>query len=120
MTAVFAVVAGIAAIFAAVKSEITLRALVDSLPPQFQGYQESRFALNAYALEPSTPLPLQADYMKSLWAGCAAMLCVALSFFAAGNLPFGGFVLIGFVFALVSTFRSWRKYRENCDRVETQ
>ena len=120
MTAVFAVMAGIAAIFAGVKSEITRRALIDSLPPQFQGYDELRYAVDVYALEPSTPLPLQADYMKSLWAGCAMLLCGALSFFAAGNLPFGGFVLIIFVFALVLTVRSWRKYRENCERAEGQ
>jgi hypothetical protein len=120
MVAVFGVMAAIAVIFAGVKSEITRRALIDSLPPQFQGYDESRYAVDVYALEPSTPLPLQADYMKSLWGGCAAFLCVAFSFFAAGNLPFGGFVLICFVFAVASTFRSWRKYRENCERAERQ
>ncbi len=110
--------AAIATIFAGVKSEITRRALIDSLPPQFQGYDESRYAVDVYALEPSTPLLLQADHMKSLWSGCAALLCAAFSFFAAGNLPFGGFVLVGFAFALVSTIRSWRKYRENCERAE--
>jgi hypothetical protein len=120
MTAVFGVMAAIATIFAGVKSEIARRALIDSLPPQFQGYDESRYAMDVYALEPSTPLPLQVDYMKSLWGGCAALLCGALCFFAAGNLPFSGFVLIGFVFGLVSTIKSWRKYRENCDRSEAQ
>jgi hypothetical protein len=120
MTAVFIVMAGIATIFAGIKYEITRRALIDSLPPQFQGYSESRYAVGVYALEPSTPLPLQAEHMKSLLGGCAALLCAALGFFAAGNLPFGGLVLIGFVFAVVSTFRSWRKYRENCRRSEAQ
>jgi len=77
--------AAIAAIFSAVKFEITRRALIDSLPSQFQGHIESRCALSVYALERSTPLPLQTEYMKSLWGGCAAFLCVAFSFFCGGQ-----------------------------------
>jgi hypothetical protein len=120
VAAVFFVMAAIATIFSAVKYEITRRALIDSLPPQFQGYGESRYAVDVYALEPSTPLPLQAEHMKSLWGGCAALLCAAFGFFAAGNLPFGGLVLIGFAIAVVSTIRSLRRYRENCKRAEGQ
>jgi hypothetical protein len=120
MTAVFAVMAAIAVIFSGIKYEITRRALINSLPPQFQGYGESRYAVDVYALEPSTPLPLQAEHMKALWGGCAALLCAALSFLAAGNPPFGGLVLIGFVIAVVSTIRSLRRYRENCKRAEGQ
>ena len=120
MTAVFVVMAAIAAIFSGVKYEITRRALIASLPPQFQGYGESRYAVDVYALDPSAPLPLQAEHMKSLWGGCAALLCAALSFFAADNVPIGGLVLIGFVIQLVWSIRSWRKYQENCRRAESE
>ncbi|GKQ52856.1 hypothetical protein [Bradyrhizobium sp. Ce-3] len=74
MSVVFFAVAAIVAIWSAVKSEVIRRELVDAFLPQFQDYDMSRYALHTYAFAPSTPLSLQAEYMKMLCGGCAAAL----------------------------------------------
>ncbi|VIO77366.1 hypothetical protein CI41S_56210 [Bradyrhizobium ivorense] len=75
----------------------------------------SRYALHTYALASSTPLSLQAEYMKTLYAGCVAALSGALAFFAAENQVFGCLVLIGFLWGAYQTFKSWKIYRTNCE-----
>ncbi|WP_375775793.1 hypothetical protein ACE103_28645 [Bradyrhizobium sp. ma5] len=114
MSVAFFAVAAIVAIWSAVKSEVIRRELVDAFPPQFQDFDMSRYALHTYALAPSTSLPLQAEYMKTMYGGCAAALSGSLGFFAAGNVAFGCFVLIGFSWAAYQTFKSWKTYRTNC------
>ena len=120
MAAVFFVMGGMAMIWSAVRSQVVYRSIVDSFPPQFQDDYTSRYAFSVYALAPSTPLPLQAEYMKALWAGCACMLCVALGCFALPNVVWGCFILAGFFWAVFSTFKSWKTYRENCNRAVSQ
>src|SRR3954451_17140104 len=116
MPAVFGVVCFIAMIWSAVKYQIVSNRVVELMPPQFQDDLTSRYALAVYALYPSTPLPLQAEYVKSLGGGCIAMLffflCLASSGQALGSwLALGGFVMIA-----ISTFQSWKTYRTNCNR----
>lgn len=82
MAAVFIVGCGMAMIWSVVKYLIVYRALVDSIPPQLC----PRYAVPVYALSPSTPLPLQAEYVKSAWGGCVAFLCVSLCFFSLQEL----------------------------------
>jgi hypothetical protein len=57
--------------------------------PSPSGSPSSRYAFSVYALAHSTPLPLQAEYMKSLGCGSACLFCVSLGFFISGNIPFG-------------------------------
>ena len=78
MAAVFVVGAVMAMIWSAAKYLIVYRALVDSLPPQLP----SRYTFPVYALSASTPLPLQAEYVKSLWGGSVGFFCVSLCFFS--------------------------------------
>lgn len=116
MAAVFFVAGAIALIWSAVRYEIVYRSLVDSFPAQFQDDLTSRYAFPVLALSPSTPLPLQADYMKALWGSCVGCLCISLGFFAFGNVPFGCLLLLGFIWAVFSTMKSWKTYKENCNR----
>jgi hypothetical protein len=89
--------------------------LIDSFPPELKDELTAKFALHTIALSPSTPLSLQAEYVKSLAAGCVAMFCFSLALFCAGKvdgwLALGGFVLVAF-----STVKSWKTYRHNCNR----
>ena len=120
MSAVFFVITAIASIWSAVKTEVIHRELVDSFPPQFQDDLMSRYALHTYALASSTPLSQQAEYMKTLYGGCAAALSGSLGFFAAGNPVFGCLVLIGFFWASYQTFKSRKIYQANCALADGQ
>ena len=120
MAAVFFVMGGMAMIWSGVRSEVVYRSIVDSFPPQFQDAYTSRYAFPVYALAPSTPLPLQVEYMKALGAGCVCMLCVAQGFFALPNVPFGCLILVGFLWSIFSTIKSWKIYKENCNRAVNQ
>ena len=51
--------------------------------------------------------------------GCVCMLCVALGFFALPNVVWGCFVLVGFFWAVFSTVKSWKTYKDNCNRDRT-
>jgi len=116
MHAVFFVLAGVITLWSAVKSHVVYRSIVDSFPPQFQDDLSSRYAFPVLVLSPSTPLELQAEYMKSLLGGCAVFPCVSLGFFAARNVVFGCFMFIAFIWSVFSTIRSWKTYKENCER----
>lgn len=116
MAPLFFSVGAIALIWSGVRSEVLSRKLVDSFPPQFQDDLSSRYAFSVFALSPSTPLELQAEYMKCQCAGCAGFLCISLGFFFAQNIPAGGLVLLGFMLGVFWTFRSWKTYQENCNR----
>ena len=110
----------IAAIWSAVRSQVNYRQVIDSFAPQFQDDLTSRYAFPVHALSPSTPLPLQAEYMKVLHSGCVSVLCISLGLFCLGNVVLGCFFLLGFALAAFSTFKSWKTYRANCDRPKEQ
>jgi hypothetical protein len=103
------------AIWSAVIYQTVYRALINSFPPQFQDPLNSRYAFPVFALSPSTPLSLQADYMKSLAGGCFAMLGFSLSCFSFQRVDGGCLALLGFFAAVVSTIKSWKAYKENCN-----
>jgi hypothetical protein len=84
MAELFAVATVIAFVCSAVLAQSVYRALVSSFPLQFQDDLYSRYYFPEAALSPSTPLPLQADYVKSLAAGCLGMFCFSLACFSAG------------------------------------
>ncbi len=96
MAAVFFVIAAIAGILSAVRYQIVHHSLVDSFPLQFQDDLTSRYAFPVLVLSPSTPLSLQADYMRASWGSCVCCLSVSLGFFFLQNIAFGCFVLVGF------------------------
>jgi hypothetical protein len=117
MVALFIVGAGIALLWSAIRYQFVYRSLIDSFPPQFQDDPTSRYAFPVFALSPSTPLPLQAEYVKALWGGCVAFLCVSLCFFSIGELIVGCLGLVVFFASVVSAIRAWKTYKENCNRV---
>ena len=90
--------------------------VLDRVPPQLQDDLNSRYAIPIYALEPSTPLTVQAEYMKSLIGGSVAMVCFALACFFAGQMPGALLASLGAIVVVVSTVKSWKTYRKNCDR----
>jgi hypothetical protein len=120
MAPLFFAIGVITAIWSAVRSQVIYRQLIDSFAPQFQDELTSRYAFHVYALSPSTPLPLQAEYMKVLYCGCVCPLCISLGLFSLGNVVLGCFILLGFVLAAFSTFKSWKTYRANCVRPKEQ
>jgi TRAP-type C4-dicarboxylate transport system permease small subunit len=120
MAAVFAVGCGIAMIWSAVKYQIVYRSVIDSFPPQFQELPTSRYAFPVLALSHSTPLPLQAEYVKSLWSACVGFLCLSLCFFSLPQPIIGCVCLVVFLASTFSTIKSWKTYKENCDRAMTR
>ena len=120
MNAVFFVAGAIAMIWSAVKYEVVYRSIVDSFPPQFQDDLTSRYAFPVLVLGSSTPLPLQDEYVKSLCGSCVFFFCISLGFFFSGNAVFGGFTLFVFSWGVFHTIKSWKTYRENCDRSDGQ
>jgi hypothetical protein len=116
MAAVFGVICALAFIYAAVTFQMVYHATIDSLPPQFQGGEISRYAFPEYALRPSTPLELQTEYMKALAAGCLGMPCFSLACFTGGQPAGGWLALAGSLATAASTFKAWRTYKENCNR----
>ena len=120
MTALFVVGCGIATIWSLVRSQIVYNSIIDSFPPQFQDPLTSRYAFHVLALSPPTPLELQAEYVKSLWGGCVAFLCISLCFFSLQQLIIGCLGLVVFFASVFSTIKSWKTYKENCNRAVAQ
>ena len=112
MAAVFGIGCGIALIWSAVRSQIVYNSLLDSFPPQFQDPLTSRYAFSVLVLTPSTPLPLQAEYVKSLWGGCVAFLCLALCFFSLNQLIVGCVGLLVFFASVAYALKSRKTYKK--------
>jgi hypothetical protein len=110
MGPIFAIAGVIAFVWAAVKYEVTARTLHDAFPPQFQDALMSRYAFPVYALHHSTPLTLQADYVKASAGGAVAMLCFSLSCFSFGRPDGGVLALFGFGAGAVFVFKSFKTY----------
>jgi hypothetical protein len=103
-------------IWSAVKYFEIQSVVLDTLPLHLRDGLNSRYAIPIYALEPSTPLPVQAEYMKSLAGGCVAMPCFALACFFAGQMLGALLGTLAATVVLISTVKSWMTYRENCRR----
>jgi hypothetical protein len=119
VTTVLAMACGIAFLWSAFLYQAVYYALINSFPLEFQDPLNSRYAFPEFALSPSTPLALQAKYMKSLAGGCVAMLCFSLSFFSFGQVIGGWLGLGGFLLVATSTLKSWKIYKANCNRLMT-
>jgi Ca2+/Na+ antiporter len=118
--AVFIFAGLLAAVWSIVKYQIVYNSLVETFPPQFQDPLTSRYAFPVLALSPSTPLSLQGDYVKSLQGFCVLFLCMSLSFFAFQQTIIGCLFLVVFVVTVFSMVKSWKTYKENCNRAAAQ
>ena len=116
MAAVFVVGAFIAAIWSIVIYQNVYNSVIEFFPPQFQDPLTSRYAFPVLALGPSTPLSLQADYVKSLSGFCVVFLCISLSFFSIQQVVIGCLWLGVFFVSVFSTIKSWKTYKENSNR----
>jgi hypothetical protein len=119
MAAVFGVMCAVAMSWAVVKYFAIRSALLEKLPLQFQDDLSSRHAIPIYALEPSTPLAVQADYVTLLAVGSVAMICFALACWLAGQMAGALLAALGSVAIIASTIKSWWTYRDNRIRRST-
>ncbi|WP_024514562.1 hypothetical protein [Bradyrhizobium sp. Tv2a-2] len=120
MAAVFFVIGAIALIWSAAKYQIIYHSIVDSFPPQFRDDLSSRYAFPVLVLSPATPLPLQAEYVKSMWGFCVFFLCMSLGSFASRNAVFGSLFLLVFAGAVFKAIKSRKTLQENCNRADNR
>ena len=119
MIVIFAIGALIAAIWSIVIYQNVYNSVIEFFPPQFQDPFTSRYAFPVLALSPSTPLSLQADYVKSLCGFCVLFLCISFIFFSIQQVVIGCLCLSVFFVSVFSTVKSWKTYKANCNRAET-
>jgi hypothetical protein len=112
----FGAICALAAIWSALKYFEVQSVVSDTLPLQFRDGLNSRYAIPIYALEPSTPLAVQAEYVKSLAGGSVALTCFALACLFAGQMPGVLLASMGAVAVTISAIKSWKTYRQNCGR----
>ncbi|MDH6262979.1 hypothetical protein [Bradyrhizobium sp. BR13661] len=116
MAVFFGVLCALAVTWSIVKYFGVQSVVSDTLPLQFRDGLNSRYAIPIYALEPSTPLAVQAEYMKSLAGGCVAVPSFALACFFAGQMQAALLGTLGATVVVISTVKSWMTYRDNCRR----
>jgi len=116
MATVLFVLGGFLLFVCAIRTQFVYRAIIDTLPPQFQDDWTSRYAFSVYALEPTTPLEVQAGWVKAMGLCCPACLSLALGFFALGNAVFGCFALLVFIVAVHHALKGRKAYKSNLDR----
>lgn len=112
MAVLFGVGAAMAFIWGGAKYQMVYISVIDSLPPQLS----SRYAFPAYALSPSTPLALQAEYVKSLWGMSVGFLCVSLCFFSLQEIGAGCAAFAVFCWSVVYSVKAKKSYAENCNQ----
>lgn len=123
MVALFTVLAGIGLIWSAVTYMRVFNAAREHLPPQFQDYENARYALDAWALQPPMPLAVQADYVRLVRGSPLTVLAAALACISSGRadaIVFGALFLAGFVYTVVYAFKCSRIYQQNCRRAEAR
>jgi hypothetical protein len=113
---ILVVVTAFAVIWSIINYQTAYVALIDLLPPQFQDGLNSKFAFPEYVLRPSTPLALQAAYVRSQIGFCFAALGVSLLCFLHEKNVVGLIILAMFFGFAVLTIKSWKTYRANCNR----
>jgi hypothetical protein len=110
---ILVIATAVAAVLGIVKYQTAYVAAMELLPPQFQDGVSSKFAFPEYVLRPSTPLPLQADYVQSQIAACFVALGVSLLCFLFENPLVGSIVLAVFFGFTVLTIKAWKAYQAN-------
>jgi hypothetical protein len=117
---ILAIATAVAVLWSVFKYQTTYAALIDSLPLQFRDGLSSKFAFPEYVLSPSTPLALQADYVRSQIGFCLATLGVSLLCLLNEKMLAGLIILFLFFGFTVLTMKSWKRYSENYNRRATQ
>jgi hypothetical protein len=120
MTQALAVAAVVAFCWTIFKGGSAQAAIVDFLPPELRDGLTSRFAASEYAFRPSTPLPVQADFLHAAWGFCLATLFASLAFFSVPDVVPGCIALFLCLVGLVDAIRSQKAYRKSRRRVESQ
>lgn len=113
---ILAIATAVAVLWSLLKYQTAYVAVIDLLPPQFQDGLNSKFAFPEYVLRPSTPLALQAEYVKSQVGFCFATLGVSLLCFSFEKTIAGLIILLMFFGFSALTIVSWKTYQANCDR----
>jgi hypothetical protein len=111
-----AIATAFAILWSAFKYQTTYVALIDSLPLQFRDGLNSRYAFPEYVLHPSTPLALQAEYVKSQIGFCFATLGLSLLCFLHEKNAVGLILLAMFFGFSALTIKSWKTYQGNLNR----
>lgn len=120
MIAALAIATAFAVLWSLFKYQTAYIALIDLLPPQFQDGVSSKFAVPEYVFRPSTPLTLQAEYVKSQIGFCLATFGISLLCFSFEKTIVGWIVLAMFFGFTALTIKSWTTYKANCNRPTTR
>jgi hypothetical protein len=123
MVALFTVLAGIALIWSGVTYMRVFNAAREYLPPQFQDYENARYALDVWALQHPMPLTVQADYVRLVRGGALMVLAGALACLSSGRadaMVFGVLLLAAFVYGVFYAIKCSRIYEQNCRRAEAR
>lgn len=107
------VAVAVSVVWSIVKYQTAYVAVMDLLPPQFQDGLNSRYAFPEYALRPSTPLALQAEYVKSQVGFCVAAVGCSLLCFLYEKTALGLIVLAMSFWFTALTIKSWKTYKAN-------
>jgi hypothetical protein len=111
-----AIATAVAVLWSAFKYQTTYVAVIDSLPSEFRDGLNSRYAFPEYVLRPSTPLALQAEYVKSQIGFSFATLGLSLLGFLYEKNTVGLILLAMFFGFSALTIKSWKTYQENLNR----
>jgi hypothetical protein len=90
-------------------------AMINKIPLEFQDPDLGYSAYPEFALRPSTPLPLQADYLKCQMLFCFAFLGFSLCCFLLNNVIAGSLSLAFFLILAVTAIKSRKIYKANCN-----
>ncbi|RTM11576.1 MAG: hypothetical protein EKK33_21370 [Bradyrhizobiaceae bacterium] len=123
MVALFTVLAGFAVIWLGLAYMRVFNAAREHLPPQFQDYENARYALDVWALQHPMPLTVQADYIRLVRGYPYLALAGALACLSSGRadaMVFGVLLLAAFVYSVFYAIKCSRIYEQNCKRAEAQ
>ncbi|WP_441237502.1 hypothetical protein [Bradyrhizobium sp. 930_D9_N1_4] len=123
MVALFTVLAGIGLIWTTATGLHVSNAVREYLPPQFQDYENARYAFSVWALRHPTPLPVQAEYVRFVKGSSLTVLAGALACLSSGRadaMVFGVLLSAAFVYSVFDAIRCSRIYEQNCKRAQAQ
>jgi len=117
---IFVLVIGLASAVAFLWSAFLIQkvryAVMDTLPPELADPNFPYSVYPEFALGPSTPLALQADYLKSQMLFFLAFLGFSLDCFLLGKAIMGWVLLAMFVGFATLTIKNRKIYKANCSR----
>jgi O-antigen ligase len=123
MVAVFTVLTGMGLIWSIITYLHVSNAVREYLPPQFQDYENARYAFSVWALQHPTPLPVQAEYVRFVKGSSFTLLPGALACLSSGRadaMVFGVLFLAAFVYSVFYAIRCSRTYEQNCRRAQAK